>query len=104
MSQLVLFVISTLAVWRAVLLIVEDEGPFGVFAWLRDRIDPQQATWMGRGWNCQWCVSWWAGAVASIWLWYFGWVDGSLIPLWWFGLSGGSILFSNFTVWQARRR
>lgn len=104
MSTALLFIVAVLAVWRATLLVVEDEGPFSFFSWLRDHIDPTQASWTGRGLNCQWCVSFWAGAAAATHLWYFGWIDGSLLPLWWFGLSGGSVLLSNLTVWMARRR
>lgn len=99
-----LFIVATLAVWRATLLITEDEGPFSVFSWLRDHIDPMQKTWLGRGINCAWCVSWWAGAAAAAWLWTFNWIDGSLTPLWWFGLSGGSIVLTYVATWMTTRR
>lgn len=99
-----LFLGSVLAVWRATVLITEDEGPFGIFAWLRDHIDPNQKTWVGRGWNCAWCISWWAGLIVALWLWYFSWIDGSLIPIWWFGLSGGTVGITFVTSWLTRRR
>lgn len=101
MSAALTFVIGTLAVWRASLLITEDEGPFGVFLALRERFDPHQKTWVGRGLACVWCVSWWAGLVTAIWLWYFAEVPAFMVPIWWFGLSGGAIALQNMAT---RRR
>lgn len=52
------------------------EGPFGAFAWLRGRIDPNQRTWLGRGLNCPICLSFWVGAVVSLILgaWWYEWL------------------------------
>ncbi len=38
-----------------------DEGPFGVCQWLRGRADPDGTTWVGRGLNCPWCLSFYIG-------------------------------------------
>ena len=89
-----MLVICLLAVWRATVLIVEDEGPFSIFSWIRDHVDPHQRTWVGRGINCPYCVSFWTGLVASIWLWYFGLIPAFMVPIWWFGLSGGTVGFT----------
>lgn len=99
-----LFVVGVLAVWRAAILITEDEGPFSAFAYIRDHIDPHQKTWVGRGLNCAWCVSWWAGLIATLWLWAFSWLDASLIPIWWFGMSGGAILLHGTLAYLSRRK
>lgn len=104
MNALTIFIIAVLAVWRDSLMVVEEEGPFGLLAYVRDHIDPEQRTWVGRGINCQWCVSVWSALAVTLWLWYFGWLATSLIPIWWFGLSGGSVLLSNIHTWMTRRR
>ena len=104
MTLPVLFTFATLAVWRATYMVVEDEGPFGVFRWVREHVDQYQKTWVGRGLNCMWCVSWWTALAATLWLWYFGWVDGTLIPIWWFALSAGSCIIQTLFERVMRRR
>lgn len=101
---MILFTACVLAVWRAAVMFTEDEGPFGCFLWLREHIDPYQKSWVGRGLNCAWCVSWWGGLVTALWLWYFGFLPLPLVPVWWFGLSGGSVALSAITTWMAMRR
>lgn len=103
MRDVLLFVIAAFAVWRAALLVTEDEGPFGLIAYLRDRIDPHQKKWYGRGIRCVWCVSWWAGAATAAWLCYWGWLDVTLTPLWWFGLSGSAIAINQWATTPRRR-
>jgi len=89
---MITLIVTILAVWRASLLITEEEGPFGIFTMIRNRTDPYQKTWIGRGINCVWCVSWWAGVAAASWLCYFGVIGLFAIPVWWFGTSGGAVL------------
>lgn len=101
---MITLVVAILAVWRATVMVTEDEGPFSVFARLRDHLDPYQKTWVGRGINCPWCVSWWVALVAATWLWYFGFIALPTLPLWWFGLSGGSGALTTITVWMQTRR
>lgn len=48
-----------LATYRLAYLVTREEGPFSLFERLRSRVDPTQATWVGRGLNCLWCVSFW---------------------------------------------
>lgn len=93
----VLLILGILAVWRATLLITEssEEGPFGLFSAIRDKIDPKQKTWLGRGIRCVWCVSWWSGLVMALWLCLWGITDWWLLPLLWFGFSGGAIALHN---------
>lgn len=59
-------VIGAIAAYRVSYLITREEGPLGVFALLRERIDPHQKTWVGRGLNCVLCVSFWATLAVSI--------------------------------------
>lgn len=85
-------IITALAVWRASEMISDEEGPFSIFARLRS-ITPKAPPWgwIGRGFDCPWCVSFWAALVAVGWLYLSGHLfDLWMFPLWWFGLSGGS--------------
>ena len=59
-------VIGAIAAYRGSYLITREEGPLGVFALLRERIDPHQKTWVGRGLNCVLCVSFWVTLAVSI--------------------------------------
>lgn len=93
-----LFVVGVLAVWREALMITEEEGPFSGLAILRDKIDPHQKTWVGRGIRCLWCVSFWMGLIYSLWVWYFGQLPLWAVPIWWSGLSGGAILLQNYST------
>jgi len=54
-------IIAALAIFRLVRLIIAEEGPFSLMLKLRGRLDPDQRTWLGRGLNCPWCLSFWLG-------------------------------------------
>jgi hypothetical protein len=60
------FVVAVLATYRVSYLIAQEEGPFGIMAWLRGKIDPNQATWLGRGVRCVACVSVWIALIAAL--------------------------------------
>ena len=65
-------VILALATWRCASLLVNEEGPFGVFAWFRHRVGVREDEHgisygtdpFSKGLVCVWCVSVWMG---------FGW-------------------------------
>lgn len=59
------FFLAALAVFRVAWLITREEGPFAVFVLMREKIDPQQMTWIGRGLNCVNCVSFWVALIAA---------------------------------------
>ncbi len=90
MSALTL-VIVVLAVYRVSVLIAQDEGPFSVLERVRSKIDPNQASWIGRGLRCVGCVSFWVSLVAALglnvdyWLWL------------WLGVAGGVLLIHRIT-------
>jgi hypothetical protein len=87
-----ILLLSILAVYRAARMISQDgeDGPFDVLAWWRDWIG--QSTWIGRGFHCFYCVSFWAGLVAALWLCAFGMIGWAMLPLLWFGLSAGAMI------------
>ena len=57
-------IVAALATYRIVRLVIGEEGPFGLAQKLRNVADPDQRTWIGRGLNCPWCISFWVGPVA----------------------------------------
>lgn len=65
-GERVIIVLVVLAVYRVSLIICIDEGPFSLFQRLRDKIDPQQEKWYGRGLRCVVCVSFWLALLAAL--------------------------------------
>ena len=61
-----IFALYTLAVYFIAFSIYRLDGPFGMFEWLRGKIDPKQKTWVGRGLNCPICLSFWIGAILAL--------------------------------------
>lgn len=82
-ADLVIFIIAAFGVYRMARMIVEEEGPFAVFVWLRGVVDPDQRTWIGRGINCFYCVSFWIALIATLAIGAAWW--------WWLGLAGAAI-------------
>lgn len=87
--------IAALACFRMALMVSSEEGPFGVFQRLRGRLDPDQRTWVGRGINCVWCVSFWAAPVALLLTLY------APPAAWWLAVSGAVVAGH---MWLTRRR
>lgn len=73
-----------LAVYRVSVIVAVDEGPFSLFAALRERVDPHQATWLGRGLRCVGCVSFWLSLIAAL------LIGGSILD--WLALAGGVLV------------
>ena len=62
--DLTTFLLLALAVYRLSHMVTNEEGPFELFATLRDALGGnQQATWVGRGIVCILCVSFWVEEV-----------------------------------------
>lgn len=60
------FLVAILAAYRVAVLIAREEGPFSMFATIRGKVDPNQATWLGRGLNCAACVSFWTSLLVVL--------------------------------------
>lgn len=52
-------IIASLATYRVVRLVTIEEGPFSLALKLRGLLDPDVRTWVGRGMQCVWCLSFW---------------------------------------------
>lgn len=85
-----LFLIASLAVFRASLLFSEDEGPFAIFSRMRRSVPAK--TNAGRGIRCSRCWSVWLAAVVTGYLVWLGLVQREWSPLYLFALSGASVL------------
>lgn len=95
--QPIALILAALATWRVAYMITTEEGPFSLFTTLRGALDPDQRTWLGRGLNCVFCVSFWAA-----------WPMLALALTWWgqfvvtgLALSTGAIALQ---TWMFRRR
>lgn len=84
------FVAAVLAVYRAARMLALEDGPFTIFAALRDRVG--QRTWVGRGLRCPLCIGFWAAALAA---WLIGPVSWQEWLLLWGGIAGLQVL-----VWK----
>lgn len=90
MSPFLALLLAMLAVYRLARLVADEDGPFDVFARLRGAIDPDQATWIGRGLVCPLCVGFWLALPAALALGVWGVYDAWLWPLWWLAIAGGA--------------
>ena len=81
MNDWLRYLISVLAVLRIAYLLAHEDGPFDIIADWRAKVG--QVTWIGRGFHCVLCISFWLSLLAG--LIAFGW-DGFVA---WFGIAGG---------------
>lgn len=77
------FVLSAFAVYRVARLAALEEGPFGIFHAIREKIDPYQKTWIGRGLNCPLCMGFWFSLIPAIAFFSLDWV-----VLMWLSIAG----------------
>lgn len=81
-----LFVAAVFATYRIAILLADEEGPLGLAVWMRGKLDPDQRTWLGRGANCRYCVSFWVALVVA---WFArGMAFDLLLVLWWLAVAG----------------
>jgi hypothetical protein len=85
------FVVASLATYRVALMLSQEEGPFGMFLWVRNRFTRDD--WMGRGVRCLWCVSFWVGWLIALLVAWAGWGEYILVAL---GLSGASVILDRY--------
>ena len=90
------FVIAALATFRISVALAEEEGPFGIFRAWRGALDPDQTTWLGRGVNCVFCVSFWVALPFAV------LIEPDLwrVPLVWFALAGAVVLIRR---WEQKK-
>lgn len=81
-------VVCVLAVYRIAYLIAREDGPFDLAANVRAWVGQQ--TWIGRGFHCPMCLSFWGSLVAAWMLAGHGRLAApDLFPLLWGAIAGG---------------
>ncbi len=77
-------------VYRVSRLATQEEGPWDVFTRVRAVVG--QSSWVGRGFHCYMCVSFWLAGLAAVLLVLSGraaWVDLWLV---WPGIAGAAVV------------
>lgn len=86
MQFLISFMLCTFAVYRVAYMIAFEEGPFDLFSRWREFVG--QKDWIGRGFHCPLCMSWWLAGLAGL---YLGETVVQSI-LYWFAVAGATLL------------
>ena len=91
-----LLILAILAAYRVAFLVALEEGPFGMAEGLRTwAFRRHPSTWIERGVNCVYCVSFWTSAAAAgLLLW--GGAVGTFLLLWG-GIAGAVVVVHRFT-------
>lgn len=84
------FLLALLGIYRLSHMIAMEDGPFDVFAGLRDRAG--QRDWVGRGLHCPLCISFWLALSMSGWLALADLMLWQLFWLVWLGIAGGCLV------------
>lgn len=95
MSDWLLFIIASFAVYRAARMVAEEDGPSFAFRRLRDTFTNDKSS-IAVGIRCPYCVGVWAAGVATVLLVIVAGWDAWLFPLWWFGLAGAAAKIYEF--------
>jgi hypothetical protein len=85
------YLLLALAVYRVAHMVALEDGPADAFARWRHRVG--QRSWVGRGFHCPLCLSFWLGLLAALALPWTGWL--------WYGAS--SLALSGVTLALGRR-
>lgn len=59
------FLLIALAVYRVSSMLVEEDGPFHVFLLWRKFMWAKAPQWVGQGFSCFYCLSFWVSLVAA---------------------------------------
>lgn len=84
MSTIELLLIGGLATYALARMIAIEEGfgiplgdkeeqQYGLFDRIRNKVDPKQQTWVGRGIRCPICISLWVGIPVMLGLFFTSW-------------------------------
>lgn len=77
------FLIASFAVYKVARMLATEEGPFSLFLKWRDRWG--EKTWIGRGFHCVSCISFWAGLACAFLIGPANWRELLLL---WGGIAG----------------
>lgn len=79
------FILAVFAAYRIAHMLATEEGAFSLFVRIRERFDPEQTTWVGRGLNCALCIGFWTALVIALLIPFATWQE---FILHWLGIAG----------------
>lgn len=85
------FLLLGLAVYRVAHMVATEDGPADVFSRFRYRVG--QRTWIGRGFHCPLCISFWLGFIVAALLPWAGW--------WWYGAQALALSGVTLVLYKA---
>jgi len=88
MTALVLL-LASLGIYRLARMVTQEDGPFDAFTRWRQWVG--QRTWVGRGFHCVACASFYVAGLAALYLALIGIIGWREVPLIWFGAAGGGL-------------
>ena len=94
MTTLTTFLIAALATYYLALSVAREDGPFGVFLWLRNQFTDEG--WLSRGLRCVVCMSCWTALMVVVGLVLLGYTDLYAWPIVWMGLAGASTVIDRY--------
>lgn len=85
-------VVASMAVYRVAHMLAREDGPFDLFTRWRDRIG--QRNWIGRGFHCVLCISFWLSIPAALWV-LNTWITGLIfdMTIFWLAIAGLVLVF-----------
>jgi len=89
MTMLLYLLLLSLLTYRLARMVTQEDGPFDCFTRLRQWVG--QVSWVGRGFHCVACTSFYLAGMAALYLALFGVISWRDFPLVWFGTAGGSL-------------
>lgn len=72
MNLALMLIILSLAIYRVATDLAWEDGPANIYGRWRDYMG--QNTWVGRGFHCPICLSFWLGFLAALALPWYGWL------------------------------
>ena len=88
-----LFIVGTLAVWRASYMLQNDVGPYGIFARLQAWFwsEPHKVGGVKDMFRCFYCLSIWVALPVAV---ILAWNNFWYLPIYWLALSGGAVFIN----------
>ena len=94
MTSIFYALLASLAIWRLTYDVINLEGPFGLYEWMRNFVkDSQSPAWVKNGMTCYHCLSFWIGFVVCLGNPGLSWQSYFLVSL---GCSGAVTLTARY--------
>lgn len=90
MTVVNLLLLLSLLGYRLARMVTQEDGPFDAFTRLRQAVG--QTTWVGRGFHCVACASFYVAGLGALYLALLGIIGWREFPVIWFGAAGGALM------------